>query len=597
MAGDFVSDFAKCAKGPIDATKFAMGQSRKAAEFVVDHGECVPMVVGGDALLYGLSGAFVGLQNAGTLPQGAQACVDATLGVASKPVASVLYNAPGISTLIPAEGKTMLLNIAQGQSEATLYQVPGVGLVMEHVSCACAVASSGVDIHELKEQAGNVVDAVEGCSGMGKKLLSGAYAAATSAGEAVAGAAQAAYGAAKDAVNAVGCTLGLGGCSKKGPPFFCTGYNILRALGKDREFITHIFPDIFPQSYVQNESTACENQWLAMIEAQKKKAAEAKEAARLAEENEKAAKLGAANGLGYAFRWVPKCLDETCKTSISKFADVYTKDIQDAETITIYGSFMAAKHALDKKYGSLAEVAVGLSKDRRDKALRADAGAPPGDRLQAFGCHLFLGRAGQSLCKKQDGFDVCRGYVQKGVWKSCGLTGRAGFYSAGAALGEVLREAGCIPSDAVQQARGGGRLMLARRYGRNSENISAQCLSPSARHNCDFYKSGQSAVDCHGPDVVTFDRQRIRAMSARRPVLPALTETPRAPIEVAPPPPAFSPVQRFDTRVQRPQVSTICAFDAGPRAGQQQDYAPMAPIPVGSPCQDARGSSGRVVAP
>lgn len=43
-------------------------------------------------------------------------------------------------------------------------------------------------------------------------------------------------------------------------------------------------------------------------------------------------------------------------------------------------------------------------------------------------------------------------------------------------------------------------------------------------------------------------------------------------------------------------MSTICKFTAGPRAGQTQDYAPMAPLPVGSPCQDGQGSTGKVVA-
>jgi hypothetical protein len=44
------------------------------------------------------------------------------------------------------------------------------------------------------------------------------------------------------------------------------------------------------------------------------------------------------------------------------------------------------------------------------------------------------------------------------------------------------------------------------------------------------------------------------------------------------------------------QMSTICRFTAGPRAGSTQDYAPMAPIPVGSPCHDGQGSTGVVVA-
>jgi hypothetical protein len=44
-------------------------------------------------------------------------------------------------------------------------------------------------------------------------------------------------------------------------------------------------------------------------------------------------------------------------------------------------------------------------------------------------------------------------------------------------------------------------------------------------------------------------------------------------------------------------MSTLCRFNAGSRAGQTQDYAPMAAIPVGSPCQDGQGSTGVVVAP
>ena len=42
-------------------------------------------------------------------------------------------------------------------------------------------------------------------------------------------------------------------------------------------------------------------------------------------------------------------------------------------------------------------------------------------------------------------------------------------------------------------------------------------------------------------------------------------------------------------------VSTLCRFTNGPRAGQVQDYAPMAPLPVGTPCHDGQGSTGVVV--
>src|SRR5438105_7716399 len=42
-------------------------------------------------------------------------------------------------------------------------------------------------------------------------------------------------------------------------------------------------------------------------------------------------------------------------------------------------------------------------------------------------------------------------------------------------------------------------------------------------------------------------------------------------------------------------LSTLCKFTSGPRAGQVQDYSPMAPIRVGSPCQDGVSSNGIVV--
>lgn len=43
--------------------------------------------------------------------------------------------------------------------------------------------------------------------------------------------------------------------------------------------------------------------------------------------------------------------------------------------------------------------------------------------------------------------------------------------------------------------------------------------------------------------------------------------------------------------------STICRFNAGPRSGQIQDYAPVAAIPIGAACQDGFGSTGVVIAP
>jgi len=43
------------------------------------------------------------------------------------------------------------------------------------------------------------------------------------------------------------------------------------------------------------------------------------------------------------------------------------------------------------------------------------------------------------------------------------------------------------------------------------------------------------------------------------------------------------------------EISTLCSFNAGPRVGTSQDYAPLDPLPVGTPCQDGVGSSGVIV--
>ena len=42
-------------------------------------------------------------------------------------------------------------------------------------------------------------------------------------------------------------------------------------------------------------------------------------------------------------------------------------------------------------------------------------------------------------------------------------------------------------------------------------------------------------------------------------------------------------------------MSTVCYFNAGPRTGQSQDYsATWAPLAVGTPCLDGMGSNGYV---
>lgn len=82
---------------------------------------------------------------------------------------------------------------------------------------------------------------------------------------------------------------------------------------------------------------------------------------------------------------------------------------------------------------------------------------------------------------------------------------------------------------------------------------------------------------------------------------PGRVAAPMPPVDEVRPVVTPQPGIRVRPRVLAPQpqevvTSTLCRFTEGPRRGQVQDYAPMAPLPVGSSCQDARGSSGVVVA-
>ena len=581
---DFASDLAACAKAPIDATQFAFEDGKTAATFTVNHSECVPPVVGGDPLLYGLSGLVAVLQNQGTLPKGTQACIDASIGQASKPVAGALDTAlskTGLSSLLPAAGQTMLKDIAHGQSQATLYDIPGVGIVMDKVSCSCAIASTGLDIDKLKDRLNKVMASVSGCENVGKKLVAGLY----NAGKAV-------VGAAKGAVNSVGCTFGFGGCDDDepaGPPFFCVGYDQLRGQGWTHEKVAGIFSG-YPftsdnySKWVTQALTDCQT---ARINAER--------AAKEKKEIEVADKLGSANALGFAFRWIKKCSEKICETGISKMADQYNAEVHDPDTIKFYGSFDVAKAKLDKKYGARAALAIVLSRDRHYKALRADANAPVAERLPAFGCTSFLGRARQSLCEKQAGFQVCKDYASKGQWDFCAWAGTQRTFAAGEGLDRVLRAGGCIPGSPPMRR-------MSVNIGRPAvQGLTAQCLSASARVGCNALVKGGSAVKCDGPLLLALHPgmrvapERPREPEAPptvqvRPMRPVQPMQPVEPVRPVWPPAGLRPVQQV-------QTSTLCRFTQGRRAGQTQDYAPMAPIPVGSNCQDGQGSTGVVVAP
>lgn len=520
---DFVDDLAQCAKAPIKAATDVPDPEKAliAAQFAIDHGQCIPRVVAVDPLLVGMSVGIAGMQSQNILPSDADGCIDKSIGAASKPVAGALdyalANAPGGGAILSSEARALLRDIAEGESNKTLFQIPGFAMVAEAVTCGCAVASSGLPVEELKEQTAIVLESVEGCTKVVGALLGGAYEIGASAAGAVNEAAAKIYGSAVDTVNAIGCELGLGGCDDEpaGPPFFCVGYENIRAQGHSAEAILSNYSWMWkdsgfpsaqnpfaPKTYdellglvpskaaqdaidaknkeVDSWFAGCEISYQAKVAAEIKRKAEEAEKKRILAEVEKAEQLGSSYALRFAFEWSPKCKkDAQCEKGVSLIADQFNAEIKDPDTIQQYGTFGAAAEAIYKKYSSNAGVAVAFAEARRKKAIKADPAASKEDRLWAFDCSSFLGRDAQSICRNVEGFDVCKSYVKKDQHALCALGGAdSKFFAKAGVASSNLKSAGCI---AQSQSR---------------TSTTLQCVTPLARERCEAFGRGGSPVAC-----------------------------------------------------------------------------------------------------
>lgn len=566
QAGDFVEDLGKCAKAPVKALEKAADPAKaaKAAKFVVEHGECVPRITSADPTLIVMTGAIAGFQEQGWLPKGADACVDSSIGVGSKYVASALVNAPGVSSLLSSDANALLKDIAKGATDQTLYDVPGFAYVAQSVTCGCAVASEGIPIDELKGQITDTLEGVEGCSGVLANLLGGAYDAGKQTVAVVGAAAAQLYGSMKNAVNAVGCELGLGGCDADppGPPFFCVGYSQIRSQGVSADQILSSFgwmwkdtpqtdalgifapktglgsspssgfpPDkqaLAAAADAKNKEVdgwfaACEASYQQALKDAAQKLADAEEEKRILKELEKAEKLASVYALRFAFDWIPKCKkDSACEKGISMIADQFGADLADPVTIKKYGSFGAAAKAVYAKYSSNAGVAVAFADERRKAAIKKDRKATPADRIWAYDCRSFLGRDKQSICRDQAGFDVCKSYVKAGQWGLCvkGGAAQGAFFATGSLLQSSLKSAGCIPESQTRVS------------------TSWQCLSPAARDRCSDFRRGGSAMSCRHETEAAQKKINdvVKAIeNSRQPTTTAPAEP--APPRTAPPPP------------------------------------------------------------
>ena len=139
---------------------------------------------------------------------------------------------------------------------------------------------------------------------------------------------------------------------------------------------------------------------------------------------------------------------------------------------------------------------------------------------------------------------------------------------------------GYIDGDPEKKAALANHYIKIKQGWQDAENAAAEALELAKI---------RMAKQGHSTPTVTFTAMpKFPAPASLPPLMQGRTRIPTLPF----PPPA--PPTRSAPAVAK---STLCQFTSGPRAGQVQDYAPMAPIPVGSNCQDARGSYGTVIAP
>lgn len=526
-AKDFVADLAKCASAPIEAVAQGINVAPAVIKFTAEHSECMPKVIAVDPILVGMTAGVVGLQYADQLPKSGSACSSAILGPAQKQVANMIDTTidtiPGASSIFPSAGRAMLQQIAKDEGTATLYQVPGMSMIVENLSCGCAISETGLGIEQLKGSAGTLLKGISSCTTVVNDLLGGGYEAGKAGASAVASAATAVYNGFKDAVNAVGCSLGLGGCPSDSPPFFCVGYQAMRGSGVSSDQMKAAFgTGVFSAGY-DASAPICEQDFQNKLQAAEKAERDAAEQRRLARELENAQRVASSYALRFAFDWMPKCERENeCERGISLIADQFGKDLADDETIARYGNLGAAISATIAKYSNNADVAVKLATDRRFAALRANSSAPIGPRLMAFGCRPFLGRQGNSLCSDNQGLSICKGYVDADKWDMCALSATKTFYSSGRRLSGVMRSIGCIPENgsglAVSQGTmqsntrtppmnrvaiiGGLSGSRAQAQGASRQTrqvgLSVACISAGARQSCEAYKVGGSSVICGG---------------------------------------------------------------------------------------------------
>ncbi len=549
-ASTITEDLADCVEGVAVDQLLKAKMSLKAAEFAAYHSDCIPLVSAVDPVLVGMTGGILVLQSLSPakLARDADVCTDQIFSVAQRPIAGMIdttMNQSGLSSILPSTSRILLRNIANGASNEALYSIPGMTVITSKLTCGCAVAETGVPVEALKETVENGLKTINSCSGVVTKLIGGAYAAAYAGAQAVLDAATKIYNTAENALKSLGCGL-LWSCPSppSGPPFFCTGYGLVRAQGMSVDAIRSQYDNLWkmvnsgattasfsntlysaidpsmpkkepPPSPYNAMIDTCETQYVNEVDRINKDIA-------LTEAAAKAEAEGSNYALAYAFRWWPECKDDPiCLNGIGGVSNLFYGDIKDPDIRAYFGKndpdvFRATVRGLNEKYRPNAQIIVRSARDRRYAALRADPNAPPKDRLIAFGCNPFLGRARQSLCTSDTGMNTCKQYVNAGAWNFCVVsTAPSAYFSAGRHLKAFVQAGGCVPLNASVESQG-QRSMTPMRSDSNVQSSRSpayvrleravslteiqnfQCLSPSAWRACKSFQDGGSLVDC-GP--------------------------------------------------------------------------------------------------
>jgi hypothetical protein len=262
---------------------------------------------------------------------------------------------------------------------------------------------------------------------------------------------------------------------------------------------------------------------------------------------------------GYAFdaKWMSECPDETCRTGLRfvRQGAIYTAghkyDANNAITLNDLGALFAQadKEAQGIVNEGQARQTVTASKSYATLMLA-----------------IWSSRCSDSLCYKN---------IKGIIFFAQGEMNAMQAQNPDMSTSEVLGKAGkkFVPSLQAEvdasKARVAAEKALQKMRSSNAISIIKRLVVPAA------------------PPAPAGRDLTVGRTPTPPATVPSRSETPRLVL-----PPIFQ--NRAPSVVQK---STLCRFTAGPRAGQDQDYAPMAPIPVGSNCQDGRGSTGTVVAP